>query len=255
MQYQSIHLLVYLGIASLSYALMSNANDIAAILASFVGSENGYQQHLIWIVGLVIVSLVTALLNYSRVISNIIVEHLPFSRFLRRLIAGRHFIEGDWPLIVVQGEGSPDAGKLLYYGYLTIDYKDDQLRVFGEDWTPEHKSAHKFASVKSNFISDHRERRLEYFYWQGASKNRHDMRGYTEIHFFPTHKLSEVHTGEFRDINHHNVRFYARKIRYKFREKRLRTPSQQRKAAEDIWLDLQPRIHTVIGQDVTVDFR
>jgi hypothetical protein len=141
---------------------------------------------------------VALLFDASSKISRFIIEDLPFSRVLRRALSGKNFVEGDWPLVVVYGKGSPEPGKLLYLGFLTIAFRDDELCIYGDDWTPEGVHEVFFESVRSSFHADRNERRLQYFYRQGQTSQDARMRGYTEGYFFPTYEMSALLAGEFR---------------------------------------------------------
>jgi hypothetical protein len=65
------------------------------------------------------------LFNRSAFIANLLIEKVPLlSVGIRRLLSGSDFIEGDWPLVVME-EGKPIP---KYFGFLTIAYEGGQLR-------------------------------------------------------------------------------------------------------------------------------
>ena len=71
------------------------------------------------------------LFRMSNPLAAIVIEKIPlFSRLLRKVLTGKDFIEGDWPLVVVDMQ----RGEPLYFGFLSIDFRDGQLYVHGDDW-------------------------------------------------------------------------------------------------------------------------
>jgi hypothetical protein len=255
MHYRSIHLLVYFGIASLSYFLINHLDELPNLFTwydNLLDRQQGLVQNGL---AVLVVSGIALLFQASADISRIFIENLPISGWLRHVLSGKDFIEGDWPLVVVYGEKSPEPGRLLYIGFLSIEFKHDELYVYGEDWTPDGRHAVCFRSVRSSFHADQHERRLEYFYRQGQNWQDESMRGYTEIYFFPKHTVSNLHAGEFRDTEHNDVRFYARKKNYRLFQKRLKTPEQKKAAANEVWAEFQPQIKTMIAHRVSTDWK
>jgi hypothetical protein len=258
MQYRWVHFLVFLGISSLAYLLVTEKDQVVLLLDAWqplrdLHARPEYQAIVDNGLAVALVSLVALLFQSANLIAGFVVEKLPFSRSLRKLMSGRHFVEGDWPLIVVYGQESPEPGKLLYIGFLTIEYRQEQLYVCGDDWTPDGKHAVSFESIRSSFHTDNKERRLQYFYRQGETWQDARMRGYTEIYFYPVHARSDVHAGQFRDREHNDVRFYARRKTYKIGEKRVRSPDAKKEAAKALWNDLAPNIQNIIAERINSD--
>jgi hypothetical protein len=255
MQYRSIHLLVYLGISSLSYFVVTHLDQLQTLFPWYARLLATYGAFIENTVAVLVVAGVALLFDASSRISRFIVEDLPFSRLLRRTLSGKNFVEGDWPLVVVYGKGSPEPGKLLYLGFLTIAFRDDELCIYGDDWTPEGVHEVFFESVRSSFHADRNERRLQYFYRQGQTSQDARMRGYTEGYFFPTYEMSTLLAGEFRDAEHNDVRFYARRKKYRLWEKRVRSPEEKKAAAKEVWAEFEPRIKSMIAQPISADWR
>ena len=254
MEYRLIHLAVYVGISSLSFFVLTNLDQLPKLIPLYgdLLASHGWIEHG---VSVAVVGAVAWLFDASRRIARLIVEGLPFSRYLRRVLAGKDFVEGDWPLVVVYGAESPAPGQLLYIGFLTISYRNDELYVSGDDWTPESAHAVFFESVRSSFHAEGNVRRLQYFYRQGQTPQDMSMRGYTEVYFFPTYAKSELHAGQFRDAQHNDVRFYARRKTYRPLEKRLKSPEERRAAAREVWAEFEPQIQSMIARPIHADWR
>ena len=181
-------------------------------------------------------------------LSNIILGKIPLlSALLRRLLSGRHFVEGDWSLAVVD----MDNRQLLYFGFLRIGFEGGQIHVEGDDWNVDGSHAHSFRSVQSLY----KNHTLQYWYEQGASLHRPDMRGYTEIYFFPVNALAERHAGKFLDPKHtSDIRFYAAKRPYKLFGGLGLSKDQKLDAARKFWGELQPKIGALQTRDISADF-
>jgi len=190
------------------------------------------------------------LFRVSYPLSTVIVENIPIlSRLLRRAIVGKDFIEGDWPLVVVDME----KGEPLYYGFLNIDFCDGQLYVSGDDWHPDGRHAQAFHSVQSLY----RNRTLHYWYEQGESLNDPSMRGYTFIYFFPDERVPKRHAGKFLDVMHlKDIRFYAKKQKYKMLERPFdeEDTSKKLEAARQLWLELEPKLPFLRSRSISADF-
>jgi hypothetical protein len=188
------------------------------------------------------------LFRMSDALSKAIVEKIPlFSRILRRIISGKEFIEGDWSLIVVDMEKQTP----LYFGFLRIDFKAGQPYVFGDDWEVDGSHALAFHSMQALY----RHHTLQYWYEQGASLHYPDMRGYTEIFFFPKNALAVRHAGKFLDPNHTNdIRFYAKRLRYRMFGRKLTSKEQKLQAARQLWIELQNQIGYLRGRPISADF-
>ncbi len=190
------------------------------------------------------------LFRLSYPLSTFILEKIPvFSRLLRRVLSGKDYIEGDWPLIVVDMQ----TQQLLYLGFLNIAFRDGQLYVLGDDWKPEGTHAQSFQSMQSLF----RNHTLHYWYEQGQSLLAPDMRGYTEVYFFPMQGLAQRHAGKFLDAQHTtDIRFYARKQKYKLFERPFGVDDTGKKleAAHQLWLELEPKLSSLRDRQINADF-
>lgn len=197
---------------------------------------------------LIIAAVLTTLFRSSDALSQTLVEKIPFvSRKIRKLLAGRHHIEGDWPLVVIDAHKS----ELLYFGFLTITYEDGQLKVFGRDWHRDGKPAHDFESIQSLYDN----KVLQYWYHQGQDVNNPAMRGYTEIYFFPKQAMAQRHAGAFLDREHtSDIRFYARKHDAKKWSLRPQTEKEQLSLSRQFWDDIQPNLQPIIDRPITTDW-
>lgn len=187
-----------------------------------------------------IVIVLWLLFTSSRAISDKLLEWLPP---VRRMFAGRKHIEGDWPLVVVNGK----TGELIYYGFMHIGFEEGQYAVSGTDWHPDGRHALNFRSKQS--YQSHPT--LHYWYEQGEGGRQ---RGYTFIEFFPTDRVPMRHTGVFHDPAHPDVRFYARKLQRGWLEARLRDMEPRRLAAEAFKNEIMPRMPTIVRNGVDVDW-
>ncbi len=195
-----------------------------------------------------ILSGLALLFRMSDALAKAMLEKVPLlSGGLRRFLSGAEFIEGDWSLVVVDMEKQA----LLYFGFLRIDFHNGQLTIAGDDWLPDGGHAQTFRSVQSLY----RNHTLQYWYEQGESLHRPEMRGYTEIFFFPAGELAERHAGKFLDPRHtSDIRFYARKRRYRRFERRLSGPGAKIKAAGELWAEIEPRLGYLRGREISADF-
>ncbi|MGO9545318.1 MAG: hypothetical protein ACLPPF_11050 [Rhodomicrobium sp.] len=186
----------------------------------------------------------------SDTLAKVILEKIPyFSRALRKLLSGKNSIEGDWPLVVIDMEKQ----QALYFGFLSVDYRDGQLYVSGDDWRTDGTHAQAFHSVQSLY----RNRTLQYWYEQGQVLAAPDMRGYTEIYFFPVEGLAKRHAGKFLDARHtSDIRFYAKKQRYRPFESRFEPDDVSKKleAARQLWVELEPKLSTLRERSIGADF-
>lgn len=187
-----------------------------------------------------VVFLLWLLFSQSRTISDKLLEWLPL---VRRVFAGSKHIEGDWTLVVVNGQ----SGTVIYYGFLTIGFKDGQYEVHGTDWHPDGRHAMDFRAMQT--YQDHPT--LHYWYRQGELGNQ---RGYTFIEFFPRNEMPTRHTGVFHDKEHPDVRFYSAKLTYGLGGRRPKSNEQRRVAAKAFYERIAPRLHELIRLGVDVDW-
>ena len=227
--YKYFYALVLTGIATLGYRLLEWSTDTAQYPAQYASLVHG-----------AIVAGMGFLFYQSRNIASTILAIMPP---LRRLIAWRNYIEGDWPLVVVDGK----TGTLTYAGFLTVGYSGGYLTVSGDDWNPDGTHALGFKS-KQTYFSDNT---LHYWYEQGEGGRQ---RGYTFIEFFPRGKVATHHTGVFHDKAHPDVRFYARKLKYKWLSRRLSTMETRKAAARDFAAEIMPRIPTMLKSTPDTDW-
>ena len=183
----------------------------------------------------VLVPILMLLFRSSRVISDFLLERMGW---VRRLLAGRRHIEGDWPLVVVDGK----SGAMVYYGFMTIKFEGGQYVVKGDDWHPNGKHAMDFKSQQSHQIDS----TLHYWYMQKVMS----LRGYTFIEFFPVDEVPMRLTGVFHDKENTDVRFYARKMKYSWRQRRLKGPEQRRLAGKTFADEIAPRLPALLGNSV-----
>jgi len=196
----------------------------------------------------VIVFSLVGLFRMSGLISEAIIEKVPFlSRGLRRALSGHTDIEGDWPLVVVD----MDKREPLYFGFLRIDFKGGQHFVHGDDWNVDGTHAHAFCSVQSMY----HDYILQYWYEQGESLHQPNMRGFTEIFFFPKFKFAQRHAGKFLDPQHvTDIRFYAIRHRHRALARRLRSKEQKLAAAREVWSQLEPQVESLSKRGICADF-
>jgi hypothetical protein len=178
----------------------------------------------------------------------VIIENIPlFSWRLRRFLMRKEYIEGDWPLVVVDMQ----TLRPLYFGFLTIDFRGGQHYVHGDDWNPDGTHAFSYHSVQSLC----RNHMLQYWYEQGASMHQPEMRGYTEMYFFPVDTVAQRHAGRFLDPQHtHDIRFYAEKHHYRPFQWRLAKPDRKLETAQAVWQKIEPRLGYLRSRTVSADF-
>ncbi len=234
--FRIVHSTVHAAIAGLCWLVL----EYPAELQILIGKYWGYSIPIV-VTGLAV------LFRTSDTLSNVIVERIPiFSTTLRRMLSGKKFIEGDWPLVVVDME----KVELLYFGFLRIEFRNGQPYVEGDDWRIDGRHAHAFHSVQSL----QRDHMLQYWYEQGAAPAP-EMRGYTEIFFFPKNTLAERHAGKFLDPKHTgDIRFYAKRRRYRFFERRLTSKEEKIEAARALWAEIEPRLADLREISISVDF-
>lgn len=236
-QYRIVHSAVHAAIAGLCWWVLTHINELQAYIA--MNREVAVP---------VVLAALALLFRLSDALSNALVEKVPIvSRALRRLICGQDFIEGDWPLVVVDMEKQ----ELLYLGFLRIAFKKAQIHVRGDDFKPTGEHAHAFQSVQSLY----RDQTLQYWYEQGASLHKPDMRGFTQIYFFPQGEFAERHAGKFLDARHtSDIRFYAVRHKYKPLESRLRSTDEKLEAARALWAEIAPKLDKLKARDIGLDF-
>ncbi len=243
-QYRIVHSGVHAAIAALCWMVLRHINQLEAYITNYKPIFTEYKGFTVP----ALIALLALLFRVSDTLANIVIEKVPLlSRGLRRLLCGRDFIEGDWPLVVV------DMAKerLLYLGFLTISYQRGQIYVHGNDWNPDAAHAMEFQSKQSLYENC----RLQYWYEQGASLHKVEMRGYTEIYFFPRVARADRHAGKFLDASHMtDIRFYALRRPYGPFERRLATKDGQFAAAKALWARLQPRLSELKARDISSDF-
>jgi hypothetical protein len=235
--YRSIHSAVHAVIASVCWFVLQHYDQLQAL-------AYGYPK----LASAAIIASLVLLFRASDGIARLLIEQVPLlSRGLRRLLSGRQWIEGDWPLVVVDMVKQQP----LYLGFLRIDFRGGQPYVHGDDWHMDGEHAHAFESVQSLQT----EEMLQYWYRQGASLHEADMRGYTEIFFFPHGALAERHAGKFLDPKHtDDIRFYAVRRRYRWREKRIASKQEKLEAASGLWQQLAPRLAALRDRKISADF-
>lgn len=230
--FRSFHALVLALFGAIAYQLLSNSEQWAKI--ADYGS---------YVLPGIVISL-WLLFTWSRTITDKLLEWMPW---VRRMYAGHGHIEGDWPLVVVEAEKGENKGKLRYYGFLTIKFKDGQYEVSGTDWKPDGSHALDFNSMQSYQMHP----ALHYWYRQGEGGRQ---RGYTFIEFFPRDRVPERHTGVFHDPEHLNVRFYARKLKYRRFQRRLRDMEPRRQAAKAFADEIMEKMPKMIEMSVDADW-
>lgn len=172
----------------------------------------------------------------SRNITSAVLAGLPL---LRRLLARGDFIEGDWPLVVIDCRD----GSLKYMGLLTVSYRGGYLVVSGQDWNPDGTHALTFKSMQTYYS----EGTLHYWYMQGAGGL---TRGYTFIEFFPREKVATHLTGVFHDKEHPDVRFYGRKLKYRWFEARKTKLESRRACAKAFADEIMPAVPALLKTPV-----
>lgn len=247
-RYRIVNSFVHAGIAGLCWLILSHLDDVQSSIMNY---DQTFQKYKAFIVPALLTGL-AFLFRFSDKLANALVEKVPlFSSLLRRLLSGRAFIEGDWPLFVVDFAEKDPSKRLRYLGFLSVSFERGQIYVYGNDWNPDGAHAMEFQS-KQSLYSDCK---LQYWYEQGSSLHNAAMRGYTEIFFFPRTAAAERHAGKFLDATHTtDIRFYAERRRYGLFERRLTTKVGQLEAARALWQRFEPRIEALRGQDISSDF-
>lgn len=243
-QYRIVHSAVHAGIAALCWAVLKHVNELESFITNYKPIFNEYK-------GFAVPALIAGLallFRMSDMLANGVIEKIPlFSPVLRRTLSGRHFIEGDWPLVVIDMAEK----KLLYLGFLTISFNKGQLYVYGNDWNPDQSHALEYESKQSLYTDC----KLQYWYEQGTSLHDVKMRGYTEIYFFPRIGIAERHAGRFLDISHlSDIRFYADRKKYAWFERRLRKKQDQYNVAYALWTRLSSRLDNLKDAQISSDF-
>ena len=237
--FRGVNSAVHAGVAALTWWVLQHWEQLQAASAEYKN----------YAVPAVLAGL-AFLFRLSYPLSTFIVEKIPvLSRLLRRIIMGNGFIEGDWPLVVVDMQ----TQKLLYLGFLNIGFRDGQLYVLGDDWSPDGTHAQSFRSMQSLF----RNHTLHYWYEQGQTLLAPDMRGYTEVYFFPMHGLAKRHAGKFLDARHtSDIRFYAKKQKYRPFERPFGVDEKAKKleAARQLWNELEPKLGMLRDRAINADF-
>lgn len=237
--FRGVHSAVHASVAALTWWVLQHWEQLQAHSAAY----KNYALPAV-LAGLAL------LFRISYPLSTVIVEKIPlFSPLLRRLLIGKDFIEGDWPLVVVDMENQQP----LYLGFLNIDFRQGQLYVSGDDWRPDGTHAQAFHSVQSLY----RNRTLHYWYEQGESLRDPAMRGYTVIYFFPDEGLAKRHAGKFIDVMHtRDIRFYAKKQRYGLFQRHFGEDDVSKKleAARQLWLELEPKLPSLRMRSISADF-
>lgn len=243
-RYRIVHSAVHAAIAAVCWAVLRHINQLETYIVTYKPIFTEYKSFAV--PGLI--AALALLFRVSDKLGNFLIEKVPLlSWLLRRALSGRDFIEGDWPLVVID----MNEMKPLYLGFLNISFKRGQLYVYGNDNRPDGQHALEFQS-KQSLYSDCK---LQYWYEQGKSLHKVEMEGYTKIFFFPRVSLPERHAGKFLDVNHlTDIRFYAERKTYKLLEWRRLTREQQFKAAQALWTKLSPRLAELKAQDITSDF-
>ncbi|MBU2582961.1 MAG: hypothetical protein KJ622_14720 [Alphaproteobacteria bacterium] len=240
-RFQAIHYLVHSAVAFLCYLALTQLEAVDR----FIAETPTIRQYPF--LTLSVIPLIAVLLQQSDRLARLIIGGIPLvSPLLRRTLQGSDFIEGQWPLVVVDGK----SGQLVFYGFLTISFKDSQLYVCGNDWKPDGTHALWFHSVQSRF----RERLLQYWYEQGPNRTKPEMRGYTEMYFFPEEGRVKRQAGEFLDKTH-NLRFYAERRTFsRLSGRPPKTDAERIAAAKDLWQRLQPDLPRLLQQTVSKDW-
>jgi hypothetical protein len=235
--FRSVNSAVHAAVAGLTLWIFQHLDQLQAYIAD-------YKAYAIP----AILSGLALLFRMSDTLAKAMLEKIPFvSSGLRRLLSGKDYVEGDWALVVVDIE----KPALLYLGFLRIDFRNGQLAIAGDDWLPGGSHAQTFRSMQALY----RDHTLQYWYEQGESLHRPEMRGYTEIFFFPNGELAERHAGKFLDPRHtRDIRFYARKQSYRRFERRLSTAEAKIGAAKGLWSDIEPRLGYLRGREISADF-
>lgn len=237
--FRGVYSAIYAAVAALTWWVLQHWDQLQVSIAEY---KNLALPAMLAELGL--------LFRMSNPLAQVVIEKIPFfSRMLRKLLTGKDFIEGDWPLVVVDMQ----RGEPIYFGFLSIDFRDGQLYVYGDDWHTDGNHAMAFQSVQSLY----RNRMLQYWYEQGQSLHSAEMRGYTEMYFFPMQGAAKRHAGKFLDVHHtSDIRFYATKLHYKRFERRYGPDDVSKKleAAHQLWIELQPKLPMLRERAISADF-
>lgn len=235
--FRSVNLAVHAAVAGLTLWIFQHLDQLQVYIAD-------YKAYAIP----AILSGLALLFRMSDAFAKAVLEKVPvLSPGLRQLLSGKDYVEGDWALVVADMEKQAP----LYFGFLRIDFRNGQLYITGDDWLPDGTHAQAFRSMQALY----RDHTLQYWYEQGASLHRPEMRGYTEIFFFPNGDLAERHAGKFLDPRHtSDIRFYARKQHYRRFERRLSDTGTKIRAARELWSEIEPRLGFLRGREISADF-
>jgi hypothetical protein len=242
--YRIVHSLVHATIALLCYQLLSHP-EIFGTLSATLAQSTAYQNPL----QLAAVGILTVLFRISDKISRFLIESVPLlSVGLRKVLSGSRFCEGDWPLIVVDTA----TKQLIYLGFATVTYKGDQIVIAGRDWKLDGGFALDFTSMQARYDDN----KLQYWYVQRDHTG--EMRGYTEMYFFPADARPGYHTGRFLDEKHANVRFYGRRIPYRWTQHVLGQKVIREKdriaAAQQLWEDFKPHLEDITARPISASW-
>lgn len=240
-KFRLIHYFVHMAVVGLCYFVITKLAWIDKLISRFPIIQE-YP-----VLELSIIPIIAVLLQFSDRIARFVIGDIPvFSRVLRRVLSGRDFIEGHWPLVVVD----TDKKELVFKGFLTITYKDGQLCVSGDDWNPDGTHALWFDSVQSRYEHG----RLQYWYEQGRHRAAPEMWGYTEIYFFPESRRSKRHAGEFLDKKN-NFRFYAERRRFGWFDRAPEKDAERIAAADELWKNIEPELPRLLRQSISKDWQ
>jgi hypothetical protein len=239
-KFQSIHYLVHMAVVGLCYIVVTQSTWVDKLIADFP------ILHEYPILKLSIIPIIAVLLQQSERLACFIIGDVPFlSPTLRWFLAGNDFVEGHWPLVVVDANNED----LLFRGFLTITYKGGQLHVCGNDWHPDGTHALWFQSIHSRYQNG----LLQYWYEQGTERAKPEMWGYTEIYFFPQESRVRRHAGEFLDKKN-NYRFYAERRRFGWFDRVPTNQADRIAAAEVLWQRIKPELPRLLRQPISQDW-
>lgn len=232
--YRVVHAFVHAGIAALLFLFLRYSDLLNGV---------AYADHIR--AGVLVV--LPFLFVQSNYISDFLIEKVPvISVAIRRLLSGKDFLEGDWPLVVMNADGVTPK----YFGFMTIGYEGGQIIVFGDDWNPDGSLAVRFRSQQSQSEN----RLLQYWYAQGATLHAPAMFGYTRIYFFPEHGRVERHAGEFLDKEHLSQRFFAKRLHYGLFKKPLASKDAKFAAAKSFWDEIEAKFKMSAPPRIDQDF-
>lgn len=250
MEFRIIRNLARSCVAAICLVLLQSWDELVAFVRDYIApiapKYAGYEK--IAAAGL-LVSVLMLLFRFSEIFAAFVVERIPLlSPALRRVLAGRSHIEGDWPLIVV----NTGTGDVLLEGFLNIEFKGGELYVSGTDWNPEDGTvALEFESLRSTYDKSV----LRYFYRQGPNLATAHRYGYTEIVFFPTGRRAERHAGEFHDKETEiPMRFFAKRLPGGWLARPIRKPSMRRELAKAFRAEIEPELARILKEKALVDW-